>query len=56
MNFCKRTVQDLDSLRIRIIREIEAIKKETLRNVFMGLEKRLNFCISIKDICFNEHF
>ena len=50
MNSCKTTVQDLDGLSIKII------GKETPRDVFMGLEKRINFCISIKDICFKDHF
>ena len=56
MNFCKTTVQALDGVRIRIIQEIEAIRKETLRNAFMGLEKRLKFCISIKSVHFKENF
>jgi hypothetical protein len=52
MNFSKTTVRDLDDLKVRIIQKIEAIRKETLHNVFMGLAKRLNFCISIKGISF----
>jgi hypothetical protein len=43
MSLWKTTVQALDDARIRIIREIEAIRKETLHNAFMELEKRLNF-------------
>jgi hypothetical protein len=51
MNFSKTTVRDLDDLKIRIIQKIEAIRKETPHNVFMGA-KRLNFCILIQGICF----
>ena len=39
----------MDDLKTRIKEEIEAIKTETLRNVFMEISKRLDFCISIKD-------
>jgi hypothetical protein len=41
-NIYKTKVQDIDDLKTRIKEEIEAIKTETLRNVF------IEFCISIK--------
>jgi hypothetical protein len=47
-NIYKTKVQNIDDLKTRIKEQIEAIKTETLRNVFMEISKRLNFCISIK--------
>jgi hypothetical protein len=39
-NVYKTKIKDLDDLKIRITREIEAIKKETIQNVFLEIEKR----------------
>jgi hypothetical protein len=55
-NIYKTKVQDIDELKTRIIEEIEAIKTETLRNVFMETSKRMNFCISIKGDTFEQYF
>jgi hypothetical protein len=46
-NIYKTKVQDIDKLKMRIKQEIEAIKTEKLRNIFMEISKRLNFCVSI---------
>ncbi len=55
-NIYKMKVQDIDELKTRIIEEIEAIKTETLRNVFMETSTRMNFCISIKGDTFEQYF
>ncbi len=34
-NVYKNNIRDLDDLKIEIVEEIEAIKKETLRNAFL---------------------
>ncbi|CAF1254874.1 unnamed protein product [Rotaria sordida] len=47
-NVYKTPVQALDDLKTRITKEIEIIKKETLRDVFSEIVKRLNFCIEVK--------
>ena len=54
--FIKTKVRDIDDLKARIIEEVEAIKTETLRNVFMEISERLNFCISIKGDTFEQYF
>jgi hypothetical protein len=55
-NIYKANVRDLDDLKNRISQEILAIKKETLYNVFLEVEKRLNFCISVQGDTFEKYF
>ncbi len=51
-NVYKTPVEDLDHLKTRITEEIQLIKKETFHDVFLEIEKRLNFCIDVKgDTC-----
>ncbi len=44
--YLKKYTKDMCNLKIRIIEEFEAIKKKTLHNILLKIEKRLNFCIS----------
>jgi hypothetical protein len=55
-NIYKTNVRDLDDLKSRISQEILAIKKETLHHVFLEVEKRLNFCISVQGDTFEQYF
>jgi hypothetical protein len=55
-NIYKTNVRDLDDLKNRISQEILAIKKEILHNVFLKVEKRLNFCISVQGDIFEKYF
>jgi hypothetical protein len=55
VNVYKTTIKYLDDIKIRIIEKIEAIKKETLHNVFLEIENTLNFCISVKDNSFKKY-
>jgi hypothetical protein len=48
-------VEDICELKNRIEKEIKAIKKETLQNVFNDILKRLKFCIDVNGNTF-EHF
>ncbi len=48
-NVYKNNLKDLDNLKIKIIQEIRSIEKETLKNVFSEIEKRLSFCISVEN-------
>ncbi len=52
----KHNRKDLNDLKNRITQEIQAIKKETLKNVFLEIEKRLNFCMSVQDGTFEQYF
>jgi hypothetical protein len=36
--------------------EIEAIKKDTLSNVFLEIKKRLTFCIEVQGGSFEQYF
>jgi uncharacterized phage-like protein YoqJ len=42
-NIYKTKLQNIDHLKAKIKEKIEAIKTETLRNVFIDISKRLNF-------------
>ena len=55
-NIYKTNVRDLDDLKSRISQEILAIKKETLYNVFLEIEKRLNFVFQSKAIHLKDTF
>jgi hypothetical protein len=55
-NVYKNNIRDLDDLKIKIVEEIQAIKKETLHNVFLEIQKRLNFCISVQGDTFEQYF
>ena len=46
-NVYKTKINDIAVLKERIEQEIEAIKKETLENVFDGFSKRLNCSIDV---------
>jgi hypothetical protein len=39
-----------------VTQKIRAIEKETLKNVFLEVEKRLNFCISVQGDTFEQYF
>ncbi|CAF1171942.1 unnamed protein product [Rotaria sordida] len=54
-NVYKTPVQALDDLKTRITKEIKIIKKETLRDVFSEIVKRLNFCIEVKGSTFEQY-
>ena len=51
----KTRVNDIDDIKDRIEREIKAIKKETLNNVFSGIVKRLTFYIDVNDETFEQY-
>ncbi len=55
-NVYKNNIKDLDDLKIKITQEIRSIKKETLKNVFSEIEKRLSFCISVEGDTFEQYF
>ena len=55
-NVYKTPINNLDELKMKITEEIESIEKETLQHVFQEIEKRLNFCISIKGDTFEQYF
>jgi hypothetical protein len=55
-NIYKTNVKDLNDLKNRITQEINAIKKETLHNVFLEIVKRLHFSISVKGNTFEQYF
>ena len=55
-NVYKNNLKDLDDLKIKIIQEIRSIEKETLKNVFSEIEKRLSFCISVEGNTFEQYF
>jgi len=55
-NVYKNNIKDLDDLKIKITQEVRSIKKETLKNVFSEIEKRLSFCISVKGDTFEQYF
>ena len=54
-NVYKTTVEDINDLKTRIIEEIQAINKKTLHNVFLEVEKRLNFCIKVHGGTFEQY-
>jgi hypothetical protein len=54
-NIYKTTVQDVDDLKVRLTQYIETIEKESLRNVFLEISKRLNVCISAKGGTFEQY-
>ena len=55
-NVYKNNIKDLDDLKIKITQEVRSIKKETLKNVFSEIEKRLSFCISVTGDTFEQYF
>ncbi len=55
-NVYKTRVEDINDLKTRIIEEIRAISKETLHNVFLEVEKQLNFCIEVHGDTFEQYF
>jgi hypothetical protein len=55
-NIYKNNIKDLNDFNSKITQEIQAIKKETLKNVFLEIEKRLNFCISVQGDTFEQYF
>jgi len=50
----KTKVEDICELKNRIEKEIKAIKKETLQNVFNDILKRLKFCIDVNGNTFEQ--
>ena len=54
-NVYKTSVNDIDDLKDRIEREIKAIRKDALNNVFDGIVKRLKFCIDVNDDTFEQY-
>jgi hypothetical protein len=54
-NIYKTKVDDIDELKARITDEIEAIKKDTLSNVFLEIKKRLTFCIDVQGGSFEQY-
>ncbi len=50
----QKNSQDLDDFKTRITEEIKIIKKETLPDYFWTY-KRLNFCIIVKGITFEQY-
>jgi hypothetical protein len=55
-NIYETKVDDIDDLKARIMDEIEAIKKDTLSNVFLEIKKRLTFCIEVHGGSFEQYF
>jgi hypothetical protein len=55
-NIYNNNIKDLNDLKSKITQEIRAIEKETLKNVFLEVEKRLNFCISVQGDTFEQYF
>ncbi len=55
-NIYKTKVDDIDDLKSRITDEIEAIKRDTLSNVFLEIKKRLTFCIDVHGGSFEQYF
>ena len=55
-NIYNNNIKDLNDLKSKITQEIRAIEKETLKNVFLEVEKRLNFCISVQCDTFEQYF
>jgi hypothetical protein len=55
-NIYKTKVDDIDDLKSRITDEIEAIKKDTLSNVFLEIKKWLTFCIDVHGGSFEQYF
>ncbi len=53
-NVYKTKVEDICQLKNRIEKEIKAIKKETLQNVFNDILKRLKFCIDVNGNTFEQ--
>lgn len=53
-NVYKTKVEDICELKNRIEKEIKAIKKETLQNVFNDILKRLKFCIDVNGNAFEQ--
>ncbi len=51
-----KRLKNLNDLMIIIIQEIEVIQEETLHNIFLEIDKRLNLCISVKDNSFENYF
>jgi hypothetical protein len=45
----KENITDMYNLKIRITEKFEAIEKKTLDNIFLQMEKGLNFCISAQN-------
>ena len=46
----------IDELKATVTDEIEAIKKDTLSNVFLEIKKRLTFCIEVQGGSFEQYF
>jgi len=53
-NVYKTKVKDINELKNRIEKEIKAIKKETLQNVFNDILKRLKLCIDVNGNTFEQ--
>jgi hypothetical protein len=54
-NVYKTRVENVDVLKMRISKEIRAIRKQTLHDVFSEIKKRLTFCIEVQGDTFEQY-